>query len=127
RGHSSMVELTKLRTMELMGSDRRSMHPSARTDPASLGSYLGSAMISSEGMARDEDALAEFFEDARASADERHAQRTAYMLARLREGQHPDTHEGFWDEWEEPAAPALPGLLNHDQEQLAKVVVVLGG
>lgn len=33
-----------------------------------------------------------------------------FMLAKLKNGQHPDTHPDFWKGWVEPVIPALPAL-----------------
>ena len=33
--------------------------------------------------------------------------RTAYMMARLKAGRHPDTDPKFWSEWKEPPVPVL--------------------
>lgn len=54
------------------------------------------------------DGIVEFFEQAKRAADERHQAKTAYTLAKLQRGEHPDTHPGFWHEWKEPPAPHLP-------------------
>jgi tetratricopeptide (TPR) repeat protein len=130
RGHSSLARLAQLRAAELVNSGDCSAHPVA-SDAVMLVQLIQDAVISasSEGMPRDEIVLAQFFEEARASADQRHADRADYMLARLRQGQHPDTHDVFWADYTEPPAPAMPnGVLglNHNQQIAVVVTVVLG-
>lgn len=52
--------------------------------------------------------VARWFFDSRAAAIQRRSNKDAFMMARLSEGQHPDTHPDFWAGWKEPAFPALP-------------------
>lgn len=49
----------------------------------------------------------------RKEADEWHEKKTNYMLALLKQGRHPDTDPHFWDEWKEPAPPALKVAHEH--------------
>jgi hypothetical protein len=44
----------------------------------------------------------------RQEAEQWHLARTAYMMARLRQGQHPDTHSNFWAGWTDYDPPAIP-------------------
>lgn len=43
----------------------------------------------------------------RIEADEWHRQRTEFMLSRLKEGKHPDTHPDFWEGYQESAPPRI--------------------
>lgn len=52
-----------------------------------------------------------YFSVARVQAQNWIDGRNSYMNERLVTGIHPDTHVGFWDDWEEMApAPGLPGI-----------------
>lgn len=54
------------------------------------------------------DNIVEFFQQAKKAADERHQAKTAYTIAKLQRGEHPDTHPDFWHQWKEPSPPRLP-------------------
>jgi len=126
--HASLGELAKLRALELIDSGARSMHPQAPSEAETMKWAASSAIdrATPQG-ASDREGIAKFFEEARASADDRHVARTAYMMARLGRGEHPDTHDDFWDGWVEPAAPKLPGgLLNNDQERMLMQATAIG-
>jgi hypothetical protein len=47
------------------------------------------------------------FRDLRAAADRWQAQRTAFMVARLKTGRHPDTDPSFWNGWQDTPLPPL--------------------
>lgn len=44
----------------------------------------------------------------RHEADQWQARRTAYMMARLQIGRHPDTDPTFWNDWHDAGPPQLP-------------------
>jgi len=46
-----------------------------------------------------------YYTDAREEADAWVNSRNQYILDRLDQGQHPDTHSGFWGEWKETSSP----------------------
>lgn len=52
--------------------------------------------------------VARWFFKSRATAIQRRSDKDAFMMARLSEEKHPDTHPDFWAGWKEPAFPALP-------------------
>lgn len=54
------------------------------------------------------DDIVAFYQEARQAADKRHKAKTAYALAKLQRGEHPDTHPEFWGGWSEPSVPRLP-------------------
>lgn len=66
----------------------------------------GYFIITSEHV-RDSKKMDEAYKTLRAEADEWQAQRTAYMMRRLKAGRHPDWDKTFWNEWQEPPAPSL--------------------
>lgn len=61
----------------------------------------------------------------RADGQRVHEARTAYMLARLNRGEHPDTHPGFWSEWREPAFPTLRRESRQAREVLSNPFALL--
>ena len=56
-----------------------------------------------------EEGLHRWFIEARKRADADYAARVAYLERKLAEGQHPDTHSNFWDAYQTPPIPRLPG------------------
>lgn len=50
-----------------------------------------------------EEEMKRYFSAVRANGDEHKANRDAFMLAKLENGEHPDTHDDFWDGYEEVA------------------------
>jgi len=93
-GRNSAARLVALRAQELALAGRPSLQPGlprgealARQLEAGIGLHDGTV-----------DRLAEDFREGRAMADRRSAARQRKLNAKLRQGQHPDTHPGFWDE-----------------------------
>lgn len=71
-----------------------------------------------------------FFHKARSLADKRHEDRTAYMMARLQKGMHPDTHPDFWNDWVEPDFPTPPGrfwIIKYFDDPNARPMVIAIG
>ncbi|MCH8980170.1 MAG: hypothetical protein IH945_13165 [Armatimonadetes bacterium] len=50
-----------------------------------------------------EQEMRRYFSAVRENGDEHKANRDAFMLAKLEKGEHPDTHDDFWDGYEEVA------------------------
>lgn len=63
-----------------------------------------------------------WFFESRAAAIQRRSDKDAFMMARLSEGQHPDTHPDFWAGWKEPAFPAQTFVERLVGTKLAAVV-----
>lgn len=108
---ATLSELTKLRCQELLDAGRGSLYPDAMTD--------GGAEFATEatedglrllglGVTRESE-IASFYRRARQEAQDWNRAKSAYMLAKLRAGAHPDTDADFWAGFEESTAPALPG------------------
>lgn len=55
----------------------------------------------------DTDLIEKKYKALRAEADQWHQRRTEYMVARLKQGKHPDTDPTFWKEWKEGTPPGL--------------------
>ncbi|MBL4590744.1 MAG: hypothetical protein JKY96_02165 [Phycisphaerales bacterium] len=69
--------------------------------------------------------ISDWYTRARIEADDWIAQRNAFALERLKQGQHPDTHPDFWDEWtEQSAPPEFPSRPSIIFNFLAPVLVV---
>lgn len=122
--NSSIATLAWLRAEEITNNGGRSLHPGVDTSDFQATEYAGRFLSSTSDVER-------FFKNARAEADAWHAARTAYITARLEQGQHPDTHPDFFAAWVEPSTmPALPdglfGLGGFD-EATARVGLVVGG
>ena len=102
--HGRLGHLASLRAEELHEAGRSSLHPESVLYPR----YGGG--VSTDRKKQDK----EWFGKARKAADERQSSRWEYLRKGLANGRHPDTHPDFWNEWEEPEFPALPGLTLQD-------------
>ena len=79
----------------------------------------------------DLDALITAYHDGRKAADARHDARSAFLLARLREGRHPDTDAAFWndggeafafaarDEDREATTPIVPAVIRRSRPAIS--------
>lgn len=123
RRDSSLAYLAWLRAEEILSQGGDTLHPEmdlSDFDPSEHPYHLDTlAPVES------------FYTEARAEADAWHAARTAYVTARLEQGQHPDTHPEFFAAWVEPSSmPAMPngffGLGGH-HATIAQVALILGG
>lgn len=99
-GHSSLAYLAHMRCEELIDAGKRSLHPGV---PA--GTELKEWLGADRHPVQAKEALAEDYATLRAEADLRHRDRTAFMLARLQAGRHPDTDSEFWTGYQEPRSP----------------------
>lgn len=103
----ALATLARLRREEI-GSDRESLHPE-------VSDWWGAYARPYE---REVEKIEEYYQEARAAADERHRSRTLYMLERMEAGEHPDTHPEFWSEWAEGELPPMPegGIIRGGRE-----------
>ena len=110
-GEPDLAYQARLRCLELVNSGRKSLVPDAPRGEALK------AIIKAEGGLRADDihlaVLKAKYLNGRKLGDDRHRARSAFMLARLREGRHPDTDATFWNE--EGRAFAL-GTRDEDSE-----------
>lgn len=108
RGDASLAYLASLRCRELINTGGKSLHPRGAQDH-----YTFELDVTEPGFASTmQDEVALYYRDARSEADVWRSARNTYVLARLAEGKHPDTHPDFWDGFVEPSAPPeLPGGL----------------
>lgn len=108
--HASVGYLAALRAREIALSGRRSLHPEfAAADPE-----LADRVASFQGHFENSGPIAavdSFFAEARAEAEDWHAERTAFVLRRLDEGRHPDTDPDFWSGYSSSPPPTPPGAL----------------
>jgi tetratricopeptide (TPR) repeat protein len=123
-GDSSIGTLAWLRAQEIARAGGQSLHPSVNPGAFEPVFTIHSNVVDAAPLER-------FYTKARAEADAWHAARTAYITARLEQGQHPDTHPAFFAAWAEPSTmPALPnGFFGHGGHtaQLAPVALVVLG
>ena len=106
RQKTSVAYSSYLRCFELIDAGAKSAVSTASTAELKKQIQAGDYQVTSENMPQKEN-LELQFKELRAEADEWHAQRTAFMIERLKVGRHPDTDETFWNEWQEPAEPEL--------------------
>lgn len=97
--HATLAHIASLRIQELLESGRKPLK------------HAESDIVESIHIAMtDEDILRnaeQEFRRLRAEAERYHERRTEFMVARLREGRHPDTDPRFWDGWVEPEPPEI--------------------
>jgi len=104
--------LAQLRCAELLEAGGTTLYPldvsgGVTPDPGSRPDSLAIRFIGEPTATAADVGL--FYSVARQEAREWHALKTEFMLSRLREGSHPDTDPGFWDGFNEPPPPTLPG------------------
>ncbi|MFI4915000.1 MAG: hypothetical protein ACIAS6_00660 [Phycisphaerales bacterium JB060] len=101
--HNSLAHLARLRAKEIADAGGRSLHAGADLSTFDPDDHVRSIDE------RQQAAVEAFYTQARAEADAWHAARTQYIMARLEQGRHPDTHPDFFAAWVEPSSmPALP-------------------
>jgi hypothetical protein len=120
-GDSSIAYMAKLRAIELVDEGKSSLAPRASKNVNILKARLGEGVASYVSHTKP---LDKQFKELRAESDSWQNERTAYMMARLEKGQHPDTHPDFWNEWSEPEPPAIYGTL---QPNRWRPFAVVGG
>lgn len=104
-GRSALAYLAWLRCQELIDAGKGSLLPGAPTGEALK------ATLPAPGLpAREQERLVSAYRELRAEAESWQSARTAFLLARLRDGRHPDTDPRFWDGYAERPAPRLPWL-----------------
>lgn len=101
-GRNTLAYLAWLRCRELIDSGKGSLHPSAPRGEALK------AVLPRPDFVEASRLLDPAFAKLRAEADAWHAARTAFMLTRLEQGLHPDTHLHFWNGYTSLPAPSLP-------------------
>jgi tetratricopeptide (TPR) repeat protein len=110
QGKSAASYLASLRCDELIGEGMGSFLPDA-PNGKDLKKLVDRAPLEHR---RQEEELEEFvsvYRSQRDEADAWHKERTWYMLERMKDGRHPDTDPGFWDDYEDAGPPPLPDPL----------------
>ncbi len=95
QGKGTVGYLAKLRAAELIEQGKGSL---AFTEK---GEALKQKLGLTESKSMQKETVWEGFPKLRQAADDWHAHRTEYMMARLTRGEHPDTHPNFWNEYHE--------------------------
>ena len=105
QGKGSLSEMAQLRCKELINNGRSSLYPKT---------FSSSQLM--QIVAPDEHAairsyspqqIQEIYTRLRTEAEEFQQKRTAYMMARLEKGQHPDTNADFWKDWHDAGPPPM--------------------
>jgi tetratricopeptide (TPR) repeat protein len=110
KGDASLSAMARLRGAELIDAGRRSLLPGASTEPEPLKRELRLDARAWYGlMENNRTHVGRVYRTARRAAETWQAQRTAYLVERLRAGRHPDTDPAFWQDWREPAPARLTG------------------
>jgi hypothetical protein len=116
--------MAQLRSIELINNGKRSLHPQAPTN-AELKTVVApqeDQPIRSYSPQR----IQEIYTRLRNEAEEYQQKRTAYMMTRLEQGQHPDTHAAFWSEWRD-AGPPAPVPFTIWEKHGAAFAIIVGG
>lgn len=120
RHDASLCQFARVRLSELEQDGKKSMAPGTEIE------FFGG---------EPDDDIAEnnkvIFKKLRRSADEWQRRRTEFMLARLKEGRHPDWDAKFWDGWDDEPKLDVPslGFLDryHSLDPFARFLLVLAG
>ena len=123
-GRNTLAYLAWLRCRELIDTGKGSLLPGSPQ-----GEQL-KTLLASPGFVSAQNVLDEAFPRLRAEADAWHAARTAFMVARLHEGRHPDTDPNFWSGYSGPPAPELPAISvpqDFENRQARKRTWILAG
>ena len=99
-GHGVLSMLAHLRVHELRAE--KYALDSSNPQPTSLKDSVFSNFIDQYDLVSLHDG---FYTEARAEADQWVVSRNQYVLERLEQGLHPDTHSEFWGAWKETSAP----------------------
>lgn len=105
---SSPARMARLRACELIDKGQKSLIPTAPTGEKLKKLVMGSDMRLDKDKKQEVD---DVYARLRAEADKWHEQRTAYMMARLQTGKHPDTDPDFWRDYKETAPPEIKDTL----------------
>ena len=105
-GKNSFAYAASLRAQELAHRGRASLVPGAPTgEPLAQMVAAPYRMVEEFHMLQSPTQLDEIYTRLRNEADEYQKRRTAYMMARLELGQHPDTNAHFWNCWHDAGSP----------------------
>ena len=97
-GRATISHLAKLRAQELLAAGRKSLSPNFPSDA----SLVAPEMVWAQAP------VDRWFTEARSSADRWQEERTRYIEARIKQGEHPDTHPDFWDGFDAAIHPLPP-------------------
>jgi tetratricopeptide (TPR) repeat protein len=119
-GRNTLAYLAWLRCCELIDAGKGSMLPDAPRGDALKRLIRRPPYVMADKL------LDPAFVDLRVEADARHAARTAFMMGRLNEGQHPDTDPHFWDGYTERPAPGLPATSDPQADHARRMWARIG-
>lgn len=103
RGDHILAKVCMLRLNELYETGARSLNPAFNY--SLLARVPGRYEVEAEYGAQ----IDAWYSQARTECQGHTARRDAYLLNRLENGEHPDTHPGFWRDWiESTSPPAFP-------------------
>lgn len=122
---SSAAYMARLRACELIDQGQKSLIPTAPSGEKLKALVMGREMRLRENLSKE---VEENFSTLRSEANRWHTQRTAYMMARLQVGKHPDTDPHFWLDYKETVPPEIrASLLNriNSHAQLIFAVILL--
>lgn len=125
-GHSFLAYMSKLRSIELIDTGKKSLAPKAPKNPAIL-----KARLDGIDMIKNIQQLNVQYKELRAEAEDYQKRRTTYMMARLNAGRHPDTDKTFWNEWKDSGPPPIPDEVeaqkawDRRKQQISDFLVIL--
>ena len=100
--YDQLTYLTSLRCSELIDAGKGSLLPGAPK-----GEFLKMALRLDQGFNARRSDDERIYHQLRAEADDWQKKRTAYMMARLQAGRHPDTDSTFWNDYHDPGPPKI--------------------
>lgn len=126
-GKNSFAYAASLRAQELARHGRASLVPGSPTgQPLAQMAAAPEMMVAHLSRPQTRAQLDEIYTRLRNEADEYQKRRTAYMMARLEMGQHPDTNADFWNDWHD-AGPPSPVPFTIWEKHGAAFAIIAGG
>jgi hypothetical protein len=110
RGGTTLRYLALLRCREILHSGKSSLSPETLDEEAVAESLVATGKAQGDGYyinSKNQKALDELFPKLRIESDIWAGHRSAYLLAGLEKGRHPDVDAGFWKDWKPAEAPDL--------------------
>jgi len=117
-GNDDVPSLALMRYKELIKAGHKPMDQALADKP------FDQMKDTREAPRRGQPSIAVRYPELRKEAEDWHDKKTAFMMAKLKKGKHPDTDKDFWSGWKEPLLPVLPTLIpGAEQQQLTDSIL----
>ena len=123
QGKGSLLALTRLRCLELLDQGKTSLYPKSFTREELMENVAPKRDLKIRSYTPQQ--MREIYTRLRTEAEEYQTKRTAYMMARLEKGAHPDIEKSFWNEWHDDGPP--PAVPFSFWEKHGAATAIIGG